>query len=433
MDYFDNRAQALKHVVSTVYKRSSMQPIAFFLLLTLAATGAPAQAPDESIILKTSKVLDGKGGVLRNANIVIHGSRIAKLEPRVKSVTYDLSGLTIMPGWIDTHVHIGSHFDRSGRLAWSKDDNSSSQQSLLDAAGNAYATLLAGFTTVQSVGAPIDRDLRDAIERGTIPGPRILTSLRQVNESSGDPTNIRSLIQQMVNDSADVVKLFATKSIRDGGAQSMTDAQIVAACGEAKTAGKRAVVHAHASDGAKAAVLAGCTSIEHGTMLNNDVLDLMAQRGTYFDPNFLVLHNYLDNKPRFLGLGNYTEEGFANMEKALPLLADVLRRARERKVKIVFGTDATAGSHGRNAEEFIYRVRDGGQPPMEAIISATSLAAESLNLGHQIGSIGPGMEADLIATDGDPLVDITALRRVVFVMKGGHVYKNVAHNRTGQR
>src|SRR5207249_4277231 len=129
-------------------------------------------------------------------------------------------------------------------------------------------------------------------------------------------------------------------------------------------AGKRTVVHAHASAGALASIRAGCTSIEHGSLLGDAVLDQMAQHGTYFDPNFLVLHNYLDNKPRFYGIGNYSDEGFAAMERAIPLTADVLQRARARRVKLVFGTDAVAGAHGRNAEEFIHRVRDGGQPPM---------------------------------------------------------------------
>jgi len=161
-------------------------------------------------------------------------------------------------------------------------------------------------------------------------------------------------------------------------------------------------------------------------MLTDDVLDLMAQRGVYFDPNFLVLHNYLENKRAYLGIGNYNDEGFAYMEKALPLVADVFKRAMSHKVKIVLGTDAVAGAHGRNAEEFLYRVRDGGQAPMESITSATSLAAESLGLGDRIGSISPGMEADLVATDGNPLDDITAVRRVVFVMKGGRVYRNTA-------
>lgn len=264
------------------------------------------------------------------------------------------------------------------------------------------------------------------IHRGLIPGPRILTSLRQISERTGTPDQIREAIRTAVAEGADLVKIFATSSIRDGGAQTMTDAQIQAACGEAKALGKRVLVHAHASAGARAAVLAGCTSIEHGTFLDDATLQLMADRGVYFDPNFLVLHNYLENKPKFLGIGNYTEEGFAYMEKALPQAAEVFQRARKHQVKIVFGTDAVAGAHGRNAEEFVYRVKDGHDAPMDALISGTSLAAESLNLGDQIGSIAPGMQADIIAVDGAPLTDITAVRRVVFVMKGGVVYRNTA-------
>src|SRR5581483_2993982 len=151
-----------------------------------------------------------------------------------------------------------------------------------------------------------------------------------------------------------------------------------------------------------------------------------ADRGVYFDPNFLVLHNYLENKPKFLGIGNYNEEGFAYMEKAVPLMSDVLKRAMAHHVKVVFGTDAVAGSHGRNAEEFIYRVKDGDQRPMDAIMSATSVSAEALRMQDKIGSVEEGREADLVAVAGNPLEDITAVRRVVFVMKAGKVYKNVA-------
>ncbi|HLY20467.1 MAG TPA: amidohydrolase family protein [Bryobacteraceae bacterium] len=172
--------------------------------------------------------------------------------------------------------------------------------------------------------------------------------------------------------------------------------------------------------------MAGCTSIEHGTFLDDATLELMASRGVYFDPNFLVLHNYLDNKPKFLGIGNYTEEGFEAMQRALPLVADVLRRARKARVKVVLGTDAVAGAHGHNAEEFIYRVKDGGDSAMDALISGTSVAAESLGMADRIGSIAPGMEADLVAVEGNPLEDITAVRRVVFVMKGGKIYKDAA-------
>jgi len=330
-----------------------------------------------------------------------------------------------MPGWIDTHVHPGWYFNRENRLEQGGPGSIETPASAaLYGEANVYATLMGGFTTVQSLGQEIDKDLRDLINRGALPGPRMITSLRSVNENTGDPEKIRAYVDKMKADGADVIKLFATASIRDGGKQTMTDEQVQAACSEATKLGLRSVVHAHSPEGARAAVLAGCTSIEHGAFLDDATLQLMADHGTYFDPNFLVLHNYLENKPKFLGIGNYNEEGFAYMEKGIPMMADVLKRARAHHLKIVLGTDAVAGSHGRNAEEFIYRVRDGGQPAMEAIVSGTSLAAESLRLGAKIGSIADGMEADLVAVAGSPLDDITAVRNVVFVMKGGKVFKN---------
>ena len=376
----------------------------------------------QSIIIRTANALDGKGGVLTNSTIVVDGAKISRIEKgQPKNATYDLSRYTVMPGWIDTHDHIGWHFNRNDRADTTKE---SPAEFAINSAGNAYVTLMAGFTTIQSLGALTDLDLRDAIAREIIPGPRILTSLAPLNENSGTPEQIRALVRERVKQGADAIKLFATKSIRDGGAQTMTDAQIQAACGEATKLGKRSVVHAHASGGAKAAVLAGCTSVEHGSMLDDETLDLMVSHGTFLDPNVSTTHNYLEHKKEYLGIGNYTEEGFAEMEKALPIRLDTLRRALARHVKIVFGTDAVAGAHGRNAEEFIYRVKDGGQSPMAALVSANSVAAEALRL-KDIGSIAPGMQADLIAVDGDPLKYITAVRRVVFVMKAGKVYRNV--------
>lgn len=382
---------------------------------------AAAVAFAQPIVIKTSIILDGKGGVLRNKMIVVDGGRISRVADAHGAATYDLTGLTVMPGWIDTHVHLGWHFNKEGRLEQGKE---TPEQAALYAEGNAYATLMGGFTTVQSVGSAIDGVVRDLINAGVIPGPRILTSLRAVTENTGDPEKIRAYVRKMKEDGADVIKLFATASIRDGGKQTMTDEQVLATCSEAKALGLRSVVHAHAPGGARAAVMAGCTSVEHGALLDDATLQLIAEHGTYFDPNFLVLHNYLENKAKFLGIGNYTEEGFAYMEKALPMTADIMKRAMAHHVKIVLGTDAVAGAHGRNAEEFIYRVKDGGQPAMDAIISGTSLAAEALALQDKIGTIAEGMEADLVAVAGNPLEDITAVRKVAFVMKGGRVYKH---------
>ena len=391
-----------------------------FWILAFGATLACGQ----SVVIRTSTLLDGKGHVLKNTDLVIEGGRITRVGKARGKAAIDLTGMTVMPGWIDTHVHATWYFNQDGRLEQGgRGSKATPQQAALYAAGNLYATLMGGFTTVQSVGAELDGDLRAQIAAGAIAGPRLLTSLRQINENTGDPERIREYVRKMKADGADVVKLFATASIRDGGKMTMTPEQITATCGEAKAQGLRSVVHAHSSDGARAAVMAGCTAIEHGTFLDDGTLELMAQRGVYFDPNFLVLHNYLDNKPKFLGIGNYNEEGFAAMEKGLPLVGEVLKRARAHHVKVVLGTDGVAGAHGRNAEEFIYRVKEGGDTPMDALVSGASVAAESLGMADRIGSIAEGMQADLVAVEGDPLADITAVRQVAFVMKGGKIYK----------
>lgn len=207
----------------------------------------------------------------------------------------------------------------------------------------------------------------------------------------------------------------------------MSDEQLRAVCGEANEIGLRTVVHAYGTESLTAVIEAGCGGIEHGNRYSDEVIELMAEHGTYLDPHLGLLYaNYFDNKEKYIGLGNYTEEGFALMEEARVIGYETFRRTLANgNVKIVYGTDAVAGAHGLNAEEFIYRVRDGGQDPMAAIVSATSLAAESLGLADQIGLVRPGYLADLVAVVGNPLEDITSVRNVKFVMKGGVVYKNV--------
>jgi imidazolonepropionase-like amidohydrolase len=398
----------------------------FLCSALLFLTPALVAAQNRPIVLKTGTVLDGKGQIIRDTTIVVEGSKIVRLGGPVPAgaSTYDLTGLTVMPGWIDTHSHIYHHFYHD-RYAGSDEP---AVHAMLSAVDNAVATLNAGFTTIQSPGAEEDKDLREAIARGLIPGPRILTSLEALVDTSGPPEKIRQLVRERKEQGADFIKIFASASIRDGGKQTMTDAQIQAACGEAKAQGMRVIVHAHADSSARAAVLAGCTSIEHGAYLTDPVFDLMVQHGTYYDPNIgLVLQNYFDNKAKYLGIDNYNEQGFAFMQKGIQIVLDTFKKSLTHKgLKIVYGTDANAGAHGRNYEEFVRRVREGGQNPMEAIVSATSLSAESLGLEKQIGTIAPGMEADIIATDGDPLQDATAARRVVFVMKGGKVFENLA-------
>jgi imidazolonepropionase-like amidohydrolase len=384
----------------------------------LAATCAAQQ-----ITIRAGTLLDGKGGIQRNTTIVIDGGRIVKIDPSIRQVTYDLSNLTVMPGWIETHSHLASHFDReTGRAQAGK--NETREQAILYEAENGYATMMAGFTTVQSPGAAIDKDYRDMVATGPLPGPRVLTSLGSIQR--GTPDEIRAAVRKFVADGADFIKIFATKSIREGGGPTMNLEQLQAGCGEAKRLGKRTLIHAQGPEGARDAILAGCTSIEHGNRLTDEVLDMMVKNGTYFDSNNgILIHNYLENKEHYFGIGNYNAEGFAFLEKGIQPGADTLRRAIAKHVKIIFGTDAVAGTHGRNFEEFIYRVHDSGQQPMDAMVAAESRAAESIGMQDQIGSIAPGLQADIIATSGSPLDDITNVRKVVFVMKGGKVFKNV--------
>jgi imidazolonepropionase-like amidohydrolase len=398
--------------------------------LSVCATAIPIPAQTSApkrIVIAASTVLDGKGRVLHDTRIVVEGSKIIAIDPKASPVDYDLRGLTVLPGWIDAHVHITWSFGKDGKNAGT---GGTMPNDSYRAASNAWVTLMAGFTTVQSVGSPNDLPLRDAIANGEIPGPRILTAvepLTEQGEKAGTPEEIRAFVRKQKDAGADVIKIFASQSIRQGGGMTLSQEQLNAACDEAKKLGLRTLVHAY-KDAVRAATLAGCTEIEHGTLATDDDLKLMAEKGTYLDPQAgLVIENYLQNKEKFLGTPGYTAEGFAAMEKVLAMNHELVQRAvKTPGLKIVFGTDALAGSHGRNAEEFIDRVRDGGVNPMAAMISANSLGAEAIGMADQIGSIAPGLQADIIALDGDPLKDITAVRRVVFVMKGGIVYKDVA-------
>jgi imidazolonepropionase-like amidohydrolase len=389
-------------------------------LLGMTAVAA-AQQP---IAIRAGTLIDGKGGVQKNVVITVDGARIARIGGGDK-VAYDFAQLTVLPGLIDTHVHIGAHFGKDGRA---ETPGETPAEKALAGAANGYAMLMAGFTTVQSLGEPSDVPLRAALEGGRLPGPRLLTSVYQIIDPSLTLDQIRQFVRKAVADGADVIKIFATKSIREGGGQTLSDEQIFAACGEAKAQGKRIWVHAHAASAVRASALAGCTTVTHGSQIGDAEADLMAARGTFFEPQTgLLLQNYIENKPRYLGIGNYDEAGFKYMEDGIALNDAMFKMAiRHKNLKINMGTDAVAGAHGQNAREIVYRVAKLGQGAMDAIMAATSLNAEALGLADRIGSLAPGMAADLIAVDGDPLTDITALARVAFVMKGGVVYRNTA-------
>jgi imidazolonepropionase-like amidohydrolase len=405
----------------------------FFCVLIALSIGkiivpAPAQTPmPKQIVIAAETLFDGQGHVVHNTRLVIQGSKIVAINSKAGPVDYDLRGLTVMPGWIDAHVHITWIFGKDGKnggAGWTPEETKAQY------ANNARITLLAGFTTVQSVGSPADVPLRDAINRGELSGPRILTSAQPLTgqgEQTGTPDQIREFVRTQKAAGADLIKIFAAAG-PTRTAPTLSQAQLDAACGEAKTLGLRTLVHAY-GPAVRMATLAGCSQIEHGVAATDDDLKLMASKGTYLDPQAgLVWENYLLNKSKFVGTPFYpaTLEGFASMEKLIPLYHDFVKQALKIPgLKIVFGTDALAGSHGRNAEEFIDRVRDCGIDPMAAMVSANSLGAQALGMANEIGSIAPGFQADIIALDGDPLKDITAVRRVAFVMKGGVVFKNI--------
>jgi imidazolonepropionase-like amidohydrolase len=404
-------------------------PKSGLVAVTLAfLLGGPGTAQEAPVVLQAARILDGQGGVIEDANIVIRNGRIAEVGPGASAegaVRVDLRGYTVMPGMIDVHVHVSNYFEAATDHIPGPDSDVSPAEVALYGMENAYRSLMSGFTTVQSMGSPADIPLRDAIERENLPGSRILTSIRWIAE--GTPEELRQQVRDVASSGADLIKLFASGSLRIGAPPTMEQEQLDAACDEARRLGLRTAVHAHGPISAQRASRAGCTVIEHGAFLDRESLEVLAENGTYFSPNiYLVSENYLTNQDKFIGVGNYTEDGFRRTRESIPVKLAMFQEAlRVDGLKILFGTDAVAGSHGRHAVELVYRVEEAGQDPMEAIVSATSLAAESLELDDRVGSIAAGLEADIIAVDGDPVQDINAVHRVRFVMKGGQIYKNL--------
>jgi imidazolonepropionase-like amidohydrolase len=402
-------------------------------LAALALCLAPltVSAQDAPVVLRAAKVLDGKGGARRTVDVLIRDGKIASVGPRgavpAGARLVDLGTRTLLPGLIDVHEHPVWYFNRAGRFHANGTDNDTPTESMLAAAANLYTIVRAGFTTIQSPGARADADLREWVATQGLPGPRILTSLQPLSpDSTVPPDTLRAVVRQRKEQGADFIKVFASGSIRDGGQQTMTQAQLEAICGEAKTLGLRVIVHAHSAASVRATTLAGCNQVEHGIFVTQAELDLMNQHGTYFDPQCgLVFHNYLDNRAKYEGIGNYNEAGFASMQRAIPVAPQIIKQALATNgLKVPYGTDAVAGAHGRNGEDLVCRVQLAGETPLHAITAATSLSAQSMGLGDKIGTVAPGFEADLIATDGDPSADITAVRRVSFVMKSGKIVRN---------
>jgi len=419
----------------TLTRPIRMKTLSLLALAVVAAAATPATAAaqngsiaapsDSPVTIHAAQLIDGRGHEARDVLVTVRSGRIERVDTnvgaRARDATYELGSATLLPGLIDAHVHPGWYINRDGALHSARDADTPAQ-SALARAGNLYATLHAGFTTIQSVGGPEDIDLRDAVNRRRIAGPRILTSITQINDRRLTPDSLRGLVRSLKAQGADLIKLFASSGLGAGGAQTLSDEQLVAICGEAKAQGLRSVVHAISAASVRASTLAGCTEIEHGTFVTDDELKLMAEHGTIFDPQVcLVFQNYIDHRDVYSKSG-FTEQSFDALAKAIPTATEMFKHAlRTPGLKIIFGTDAVALAHGRNADELFCRVR-AGQTPMDAITSATSITARALGLGERIGVVAPGFDADIIAVAGDPSKDILVLRRVRFVMRGGVVF-----------
>src|SRR6266704_874033 len=321
---------------------------AWALILLAGAASVFMPQANAPISIRAAQVFDGRGRVQRNVVVTVRGSKIERVAPAAGAVTHDLGSMTLLPGFIDTHVHIGWHFDGNGRWVGGGEP---ADQAALYGAENAYVTLMAGFTTIQSVGAPSDKPLRDAIARGVLPGPRILTSLDQMTDARLTPQQLREYVRKKKSEGADLIKIFASLSIREGGTPTLSQEQLDAACGEARVQGLRAMIHAQSAESMIRAARARCTAVEHGVLATPEAFTALVRNGVWFDPNIgLNFPNYFENKARFLGLGNYTEDGFASLQKAHALGGPMFAMAlRTPGLKIVIVTDSNACAYGQNA------------------------------------------------------------------------------------
>ncbi len=404
-------------------------------------------------LIHAGRLIDGNADrALTEVTVRVSGDTITGIErgytlPGDGDTVIDLEDQTVLPGLMDMHVHLtGQYSPRSNlnRFILNEADYA------FDAAMYAKRTLEAGFTVVRNLGDAFNVTvaLRKAIEAGDVPGPRIFTAAKTLASTGGhgDPTNgwaahfgadptpkdgvvnspedARKAVRQRYKDGADWIKITATGGVlsvaKSGQNPQFTDEELKVIVATATDYGMRVAAHAHGTEGMKRAVIAGVASIEHGTYMSEEVMQLMKDHGTYYVPTILA-GNWVAEKAKIDGF--FPELVRPKAAAIGPVIKSTFAKAYDLGVPIVFGTDTGVSAHGDNAQEFALMV-EGGMPPMEAIQSATSVAATFLEIADTHGTLAAGKQADIIAVPGNPLDDITAMERVSFVMKGGKIYKH---------
>ena len=428
--------------------RPSSYAVRTLAAIMLTFSAAAAQAPATTVI-KGAKLVVGDGSVIENPVIIVSGDVImavgsaSKVAVPAGAKVIDLGARTILPGLIDCHTHITSADNDGGDMEILKETGA---HAAIYGVVNAKRTLDAGFTTIRDVGAQwyADFALRDLINKGVVPGPRIyaagpalgiLGGHADVNGYSPNVTipgtgaivtgadEVRRQVRMNVKYGADLIKIVATGGILSSGdavsASQFSDEELRAAVDEATRLGRKVAAHAHGAKGILAAVNAGVASIEHASLIDDAGIAAMKAHGTYLVPTFIILEEIVSAGPNS-GVPAYS---IAKGKAVEPERRVRLRKAYQAGVKFAFGTDATGTIHGRNAQEFKYMVDQLGMTPMAAITAATSSAADLIGIADHAGTVATGKWADIIAVEGDPLSDVTKLEKVSFVMKGGVVVK----------
>ena len=420
----------------------------------LLPVGAAAQPqPSTTTYIHAGRLLDRPGHTPRGAStIIVSNGRVAEVRDGhapapAGARLIDLSDRFVLPGLIDSHVHLDS--DRAGNEGLIAGFTESDELGAFETLWNARKTLEAGFTTVRNLGDPGGTlALRDAIARGWVTGPRIVDAGSSISTTSGHmdgrlgvvedlhaaigdenlcdgPEECRKVVRRQIGRGVDVIKIATTGGVNSrigaGLGKQMFDDEAKAIVDTAHLYGKKVAVHAHGADGIVTALRAGADSIEHGTLLDEEGIRLFKQTGAYYVPTLSTVNGYLE---RIAANPNaYPPDVRAKIDWRIGITGKSLEKAVPAGVKIAFGTDAGVSKHGRNADEFELMVKHG-MTPATAIQAATVNAADLLGLANQIGTIEPGKEADIIAVQGDPLQDVTVLKRVGFVMADGRVHKD---------